>query len=1154
MRTPALVCWFALLAASALAQSAPPKAVRRALLVGCTEYPALKPLYSSGEYERSIRLEGPANDVELFASTLRARLGFAKSDITVLARSPGAVAAPTYANIEKQLAALVEESKAGRLKKGDLVVLYFAGHGVQIPDTNGDEADGLDEVFCPEDIGGWEAKSGVLPNALVDDEIGEKVDAIKANGARVWLLMDSCFSGSGLRGAPELEVWQRGLRGSDLHIPEVDASDLRTRGGRGPERDEPTKRDGLEGGDVIAMFGALSYQRALEMRLPSGSTTRHGLFTWVLCNRLATAAPGATFAELQHSLIIGMQAINAGVLPDSEGELDERVFGEGTREPRMFTSLVGGVLQLDAGRLRSIGPKAVLAVFAPDTDPKPGSELGWIEVVESDLVSSKCRAFEGSIGERKVSGPKSIDVDRLYPTTLAVTPPIDFAMKLAVRDEDESSSAKFELSPADRSFFDERAAQFRFVASGANADLVIWTKAGRATAIEPLGSAASLGRFAVEGDASSERDSLRWAVSNVYEARNLLRLAGDGVLAELPRGLSVTVERRSRGKRPTALESGGRLNPGDEIQIAIQNGSGMDLDVSLLMLDGNYGVTSLFPYDGGASRFFSRESPRIAKTDVKPILSEVIDVDDRSVGNEHLLVIAVPANPKLGGVDFHWLARNSLAKTRGADVGGTQLDLLFRDLANGTSVSRGVSVGEGSIAAASIGSITWETAWNPLDDARRPKSAPQRVLSATNWQRALPPERSTHSDADRANEVVARGAPELDPARALASSVVYVVCRDAKGDLIASGTGFVIGAHRDVVTVAHLASRARGFGPHGFPRVEIRRGVPASDGTIAADETPIAGDVVMCDARSDLALIRLDCNVATLARFEPLAIAERSPATGASCSTVAHPSGSRPWSAFSGRLLDASSAAQSEAEARISKFFGGAPLASAASLIEHAAVRTSIALQPGASGAPLFDDARRVIGVVRVVPENSPSDDGFAIGLDELIRFLAKRPANDDFLCEPPNPRDLDPNLWFASTTGAKQSDLLLAAATADANAPIHEELLDIDENSKLPPRSIVDPEWLAARGFDWEVAVRFEPDATIVYYDRDDDGEPDLVLVDRDSDGVADASFERAGPIWRFDDRVRAPLVSAQYLATLSARIGEKRVREKLAYLTRSE
>lgn len=37
-------------------------------------------------------------------------------------------------------------------KKGDVLLLHYSGHGANVPDANGDEADRRDEILCPTDL------------------------------------------------------------------------------------------------------------------------------------------------------------------------------------------------------------------------------------------------------------------------------------------------------------------------------------------------------------------------------------------------------------------------------------------------------------------------------------------------------------------------------------------------------------------------------------------------------------------------------------------------------------------------------------------------------------------------------------------------------------------------------------------------------------------------------------------------------------------------------------------------------------------------------------------------------------------------------------------------------------------------------------------
>ena len=85
-------------------------------------------------------------------------------------------------------AAVTKEIKAAAktLKAGDIFMLSYSGHGGQLPDQNGDEADNEDETWC------------LYDGQLVDDEIYVLLGKFAA-GVRVLVFSDSCHSGSVLR-------------------------------------------------------------------------------------------------------------------------------------------------------------------------------------------------------------------------------------------------------------------------------------------------------------------------------------------------------------------------------------------------------------------------------------------------------------------------------------------------------------------------------------------------------------------------------------------------------------------------------------------------------------------------------------------------------------------------------------------------------------------------------------------------------------------------------------------------------------------------------------------------------------------------------------------------------------------------------------------
>ncbi len=78
------------------------------------------------------------------------------------------------------------------VKEGDEVVVFFAGHGSQQWDTNGDESDGLDETICPTDV-----MKGDTRADIGDDELELWLSKIPTRDMHV--ILDNCHAGSGTR-------------------------------------------------------------------------------------------------------------------------------------------------------------------------------------------------------------------------------------------------------------------------------------------------------------------------------------------------------------------------------------------------------------------------------------------------------------------------------------------------------------------------------------------------------------------------------------------------------------------------------------------------------------------------------------------------------------------------------------------------------------------------------------------------------------------------------------------------------------------------------------------------------------------------------------------------------------------------------------------
>ena len=78
---------------------------------------------------------------------------------------------------------------AAKLVAGDLFFLSYSGHGGQVADSSGDEADKQDETWC------------LYDSQLIDDELYFELGQFAA-GVRVLVLSDSCHSGTVTRARP----------------------------------------------------------------------------------------------------------------------------------------------------------------------------------------------------------------------------------------------------------------------------------------------------------------------------------------------------------------------------------------------------------------------------------------------------------------------------------------------------------------------------------------------------------------------------------------------------------------------------------------------------------------------------------------------------------------------------------------------------------------------------------------------------------------------------------------------------------------------------------------------------------------------------------------------------------------------------------------
>jgi hypothetical protein len=125
-------------------------------------------------------LRGCVNDVKNMRGVLSKYYGFPDKNIAQLTDLEAT---------KKAMQAGIQKLLKGS-KRGDVLLLHYSGHGANVPDKNGDEADHRDEILCPTDLNWYDP--------LTDDWLRTTFDSLAAC-VNLTVVMDCCHSGTNTR-------------------------------------------------------------------------------------------------------------------------------------------------------------------------------------------------------------------------------------------------------------------------------------------------------------------------------------------------------------------------------------------------------------------------------------------------------------------------------------------------------------------------------------------------------------------------------------------------------------------------------------------------------------------------------------------------------------------------------------------------------------------------------------------------------------------------------------------------------------------------------------------------------------------------------------------------------------------------------------------
>jgi Caspase domain len=616
-----------------------------ALLIGANQYPSL---------EERWWLKGPANDVQLVAEylTTEAPVAFAAQNVTVLSDGVAGAKAPTLAAIRGAFAELT-----AKVQPGDFVYLHFSGHGTQAPALDpSTELDGLDELFLPVDIGPWSDQVGEVQNALVDDEIGALIDGLRAKGADVWAVFDSCHSGTATRAVESGEEMR--VRQVSPEALGIDLDAVQVTRSVDPRVTEAPFDGGPGEGSFVAFFAAQTNEVTPEKNLPKGKPGRkpQGVFTWTLMEVLAEY-PKATYGQVGQELLRRYAVKNmAKATPLFEGDLDQVVFGAegGARVSQWQAEVSEAGFTIPAGELHGLSEGAVLAVMGSAAAADVAA-LGYVELTSVETFSSVGQAVERDGKVLPAELPKGVTLRKLDEA-------LDFTLTVALPAAG-SEPADALLAAVD-ALQEAAGPRLAFVAADQEADLrlavlpdslrpdAIWVLPSTGLPEDP-GATPSVSTG--DKDGAELAATLADTLVTMARAQNLMKLAG-AVGASNP---DVEVELLTRTPedrtlRPLPFAPVPVLVPDDEVHVLAKNNGDGPVDVNVLYIGADWSISHWF-------------SGRLQPGD--ELKKGLFKISADVLGQERMLVVVTPAKPQSPVEDLSYLAQDALDRTRA--VGGS---------------------------------------------------------------------------------------------------------------------------------------------------------------------------------------------------------------------------------------------------------------------------------------------------------------------------------------------------------------------------------------------------------------------------------------------------------------------------------------------------
>lgn len=287
---------------------------------------------------------------------------------------------------------------------GDIVVVHFSGHGLQLEDDNDDELDGLDEAIVPYgavysgDPGEFEKYEA---GYIRDDEFGGFITTLRnkiGEKGDVLVTIDACHSGTGTRGDIDKKNAPLVRGGTKPMVSKLWSNKTRGLGNNKDFRENGTVVLHNNASPLVVISGAQAGENNYECWDDSPQRKAVGSLSYALSKALCSTdqiiSYRALFASVENTMLF--KAPHQHPVIETE-YIDRSVFANSFIAQHQYFTITSGTdsgdrININGGSIAGISRGSIVTLFPPGTaNPSVSNSIALGEIVEVTNFSASVK-------------------------------------------------------------------------------------------------------------------------------------------------------------------------------------------------------------------------------------------------------------------------------------------------------------------------------------------------------------------------------------------------------------------------------------------------------------------------------------------------------------------------------------------------------------------------------------------------------------------------------------------------------------------------------------------------------------------------------------------------------------------------------------------